>query len=81
MKRIIAIAFIAAFATTASASDQPELTALDLDHDKIISQQEAAGVPELIEQWKELDTNADGQLDFEELAKFAAAKPEETPAK
>ena len=82
MKKTLIIAFIAAFAATANAADQPDLTSLDLDHDKMISQQEAAGVPELIEQWNELDANADNQLDFEELAKFAAAQPvEEKPAK
>ncbi len=77
MKKLIAIAFISAFATTAFATEQPSFSALDLDHDKAISQQEAAAVPELLEQWEALDSNADGKLDFEELAKFAAAESKE----
>ncbi len=78
MKKTLIIAFLAAFATSAYATEQSSLTSLDLDHDKLISQQEAAVVPELIEQWQALDTNADGQLDFEELAKFAAVETDKT---
>ncbi len=74
MKKLLAIVFLSAFATTAFASEQPSFTALDIDHDKAVSQQEAAAIPELIEQWDALDSNADGKLDFEELAKFAAAE-------
>ncbi len=80
MKKVIAIAFLTAFATSAFATEQPSFAALDIDHDKIITQEEAAAVPELIEQWQALDTNADGQLDFEELAKFAAVEPTEPEA-
>ncbi len=73
MKKTLVIAFLAAFATSpAFATEKSSFTSLDVDNDKIISQQEAAVVPELIEQWQALDTNADGQLDFEELSKFAA---------
>ncbi len=78
MKKTLLIALMAAFATTAFATEQASFSALDVDQNKIISQQEAANVPELIEQWQTLDTNADGQLDFTELAKFAKVEEPET---
>lgn len=80
MKKLGAIVLISAFATSAYATEQPSFSALDTDHDKAISQQEASGIPELIDQWQTLDTNADGKLDFEELAKFAAPEPQKGEA-
>ncbi len=74
MKKTLPLLFAVALATNAFATEQASFSSLDIDNDKIISQEEAAAVPELIEQWQILDTNADGQLDFDELSKFAAVE-------
>ena len=46
------------------------LQGLDTDHDGYISQEEAMNNQDLVNHWGELDTNADGQLDEEEFARF-----------
>ena len=46
------------------------LQSLDTDHDGYISQEEAMNNQDLVNRWGELDTNADGQLDEEEFARF-----------
>lgn len=43
---------------------------IDADHSGTISQQEAASLPTLNQQWMELDINRDGNIDAAEFARF-----------
>ncbi len=45
-------------------------TSLDADQNGVISQSEAAAMPELNDRWKDLDVDANGELTVEEFAQF-----------
>jgi hypothetical protein len=53
---------------------------LDADKDGAVSKQEASAQPALVEQWKELDANVDGQLDEAEFAAFTVEPEAAAPA-
>ena len=58
-----------AFATNAMAGEADQFTKLDADGNGMISSEEAAADPQLIEDWVTADVNQDGQL---ERAEFSA---------
>jgi len=47
-----------------------DMTGIDLNEDQRVTREEAIVVPGLVERWDELDSNADGQLDESEFARF-----------
>ena len=55
-----------------------DFSQVDADQDGYISNSEASADPALLEQFTDLDTNADGQLDQDEYAAMGAS--EEAPA-
>jgi hypothetical protein len=56
--------------SVAVAGDQTLYKDLDADQDGQLSQEEAAALPALNDQWTVLDANADGMLDQAEFAKM-----------
>ena len=68
---IVTSAFVASsvFAASALAGDSGKFTQLDADGNGVISSEEAAVDPKLIDNWTKADVNGDGQL---ERAEFSA---------
>lgn len=79
-KKIIAVLLAAMATTTVIAGETKAEAVFDADNNGTLSQEEAKAVPGLTEQWKDLDVNADGQLDPTEFAKFVAVE-NKAPAK
>ena len=71
-KKIIVAVLGAFFAVAATAGDV--FTTLDADMNGAISKDEAAAMPSLAEQWKQLDTDASGDLSAEEFAVYAKSE-------
>lgn len=65
--RIVAVAALLVSGSVAAGGLYMEL---DTDKNGSISPKEAAALPSLSDKWKELDINADGQLDKKEFARF-----------
>jgi len=70
-KLIVASTFVvsSAFAANAMAGETDHFAQLDADGNGMISSEEAAADPQLIEDWVTADVNQDGQL---ERAEFSA---------
>jgi hypothetical protein len=70
-------AFVASFAFAASAlaGETDQFTQLDTDGNGMISSEEAAADPTLVESWTAVDVNQDGQL---ERAEFSALEEKST---
>lgn len=66
-----AIALIGLVSASSAFAMDLEFSNVDLDSDGAISMEEAAQYPELMQQFKDLDSNKDGQLSEQE---FAAAQ-------
>ncbi|MDJ0740378.1 MAG: hypothetical protein QNJ91_11710 [Gammaproteobacteria bacterium] len=68
---IVTTAFVAAsaFSASALAGESAKFSQLDADGNGMISSDEAAADPKLVEEWSTADLNKDGQL---ERAEFSA---------
>jgi hypothetical protein len=66
---IVFSAFIAA-AAVATAGENPYFNKLDADGNGVLSQEEAAADPVLMENWATADINQDGQLEQAEFSAF-----------
>jgi hypothetical protein len=68
---IVTSAFVASsmFTANALAGESEQFTQLDANGDGVISSEEAAADPQLIQDWATADVNGDGQL---ERAEFSA---------
>ena len=67
---IVTSAFVAssAFAASAVAGESEKFTQLDTDGNGMISSEEAAVDPELVQDWATADVNGDGQLERAEVS-------------
>ncbi len=70
LKKLTLIAMVVLFSAASVAEEQTMYNKLDTNNDGAISPIEAVAMPNLNDKWVELDTNADGQLDQAEFAKF-----------
>lgn len=75
---IVTSAFVASFtfAVSAVAAESDQFTQLDTDGNGMISSEEAAADPTLVEEWTTIDLNNDGQL---ERAEFSALEEKSKP--
>ncbi len=71
-KKIIISAFVALFATAASANNV--FSKLDIDANGSLNQQEASYMPALGSQWDALDSDKSGELSAKEFDEFKADK-------
>ena len=72
MKKVLAIAALMA---TGSVFAGPAFDGLDQDQSMTISADEAAAMPSVVDQFTQLDADADGQLSPAEFAPFEATIP------
>ncbi|WP_462156809.1 EF-hand domain-containing protein [Pseudoalteromonas sp. GB56] len=63
-----AIALVGLVSASSAFAMDLEFNTVDVDSDGAISMEEAAKYPELMQQFKDLDTNKDGELSEEEFA-------------
>ncbi len=56
--------------TVSAVCAESNVVSLDVDKDGAISVQEARVMPELLEQFAQLDVNGDGKIDMAELAAY-----------
>jgi Ca2+-binding EF-hand superfamily protein len=63
---IVAVAIL----TSSTVFAGNTFTTLDVDKNSTISEAEATTMPSLVEQWKALDVDANGELSVEEFAKY-----------
>ena len=64
---------VAAEDKEAAPSYEKKFTWYDKDNNGAISQQEASVRTDFVEQWKKLDSNADGNVDLGEFSAFEEA--------
>jgi len=75
MKKTYLVASLAMMASSVAFAGGT-YSALDADKSGAISQDEAAAMPGLTEQWTTLDVDANGELSIEEFARFETSAPE-----
>ncbi len=51
-----------------------KFTAADLDHDGLLTRDEAKGMPRVLKNFDEIDANHDGKVSLQELAQFMKSK-------
>jgi Ca2+-binding EF-hand superfamily protein len=66
---------LGAFAAGTEPSTQENFKQLDVNHDGVISQQEAQADKQLTKDWSKADTNKDGQIDESEFSAFEESLP------
>ncbi len=70
LNKITLIVLVTLFSSVSIAAEKGLYQELDINNDGSVTKEEGSSLPVLIKKWKELDANADGQLDEAEFAKF-----------
>jgi hypothetical protein len=70
IKQLVITTAIVAAAAVATAGENAYFTKLDTDGNGVLSKEEAAADPVLMESWATADANQDGQLEMAEFSAF-----------